>query len=82
MSLEDWERIERYKQKIIDGETIMSVWSLEDVQSQMEDDGLLLSINQQKEVLSLVESEHDASVGINWDTISYWISEVYQEEEL
>lgn len=81
MSQEDWEHIERYKQKIIDDETIMSPWSLEDVQQQAEDDGLLLSLNQQKRVLSLVSSKHDATIGINWDTISYWISEVYQQEE-
>jgi len=79
MSEGRWNAVESYKEDIIDGNTIVSIWSIQDVEYQAKDDGVLLSLEEQRRVLRLVYDHHDTSVGINWENISYWINEVYEE---
>ena len=47
-------------------------WCLEDVKSVAED----LTNDECRQVLQLLVSEHDAEVGVNWDTIRYWAGQV------
>lgn len=49
-------------------------WGLEDVFAQKE--GKDLTDEEAREVLFSIENKHDATVGINWDVIDYWIAEV------
>ena len=55
---------------------IAIIWSIEDVQSIRND----LTDEQAMEVLLLVKNRHDASIGVNWDTIEYVAKELYPEE--
>ena len=77
MSQEQWNSLERTcKRGIIDGTIIADIWHDEDVRSRAEDMGVDITEEQIKEVLSCVHRKADANIGINWDTIDYWIEEV------
>lgn len=52
--------------------SIFSQWTIEDVKSLDED----LTDAECMEVLEIVQDQHDAEVGINWDTIQYHIDEL------
>ena len=82
MSQENWDRLERlYKQAIINGMSITNIWSDEDVEYQAEQDEVTLTRDEVRDVLSLMDNDHDACIGINWDVISYHIDCVVQERE-
>jgi hypothetical protein len=57
------------------GDTIASLWSIEDVQGlATDDDGEpdgSISVDEARKVLKLADSEHDASIGINWEVLEY-----------
>lgn len=55
------------------GRVISISWSAEDVESRAKTLGVKLSDADIDDVLSLMESKHDASIGINWDVIDEWI---------
>lgn len=48
----------------------------EDVFSRAEDLGYTLTDRQAEQVLMLAKSNHDASIGINWDVIDTYINEI------
>lgn len=52
--------------------SIFSQWTIEDVKSLDED----LTDAECMEVLNAVSENHDAEVGINWDSIQYWIDDL------
>ncbi len=55
------------------GKDEMSVtWCVDDVKSIAED----LTDEECREVLRLAKEEHDATIGINWDVLEHWASEV------
>ena len=56
--------------------TISIVWSVEDVQEVRPG----LNNEQAMEVLQQVKNHHNASIGINWDTLKYWADELYLEQ--
>jgi len=33
------------------------------------------------DVLTLLESKHDANIGVNWDNILYWIDDVIEKRK-
>jgi hypothetical protein len=53
--------------------TIEIKWSTEDVLWQSEQLDLELTEEQADDILEIIEHRHDASVGINWDVISFLI---------
>ena len=70
--------------KVIDEElpTKVSVsWCAEDVQGRADEMGVQITKEQIGEVLYLIVDKHDASLGITWDTIDFYISEVTSEED-
>lgn len=69
-----------YNELVKRGEAIQIVWLLDDVFHQAREDGVELTVRQAKEVLQMLDREHDATVGVNWDTISYWIQEVTSDD--
>lgn len=79
MSQSDWDRLEDYKLRIIEGDTIAMVWSDEDVKGRMEELSIELDVGEIRDVLSLLDNEHDACIGINWDMIDFWIDHVANE---
>jgi hypothetical protein len=48
---------------------IAITWSYEDVQSE----DPTLTDEEARQVLQLMKDGHDATIGINWDTINAWI---------
>ena len=56
--------------------TISLIWGIEDVLSL--DDSL--TEDQAREVLQAVKYNHDASIGVNWDTIQHFINRVKEQE--
>lgn len=52
------------------------VWTTDDVFSRAEDLGYTLTDKQAKQVLMLAKSNHDATIGINWDVIDAYINEI------
>lgn len=58
-----------------ENEGIASIkWSYEDIIERAHDNDFFLTTEQAKEVLKTVIHEHDASIGINWEVIDYWIN--------
>lgn len=57
------------------GDLIENSWHIDDVKNQRPD----LSDEQCREVLAAVERRHDATIGINWDTIDFWAEELFPE---
>lgn len=61
------------------------VWSIDDVKGLDEDredeNEAPLTDDEAKRVLSLLKSEHDASIGVNWETIQEWINYVKGERK-
>lgn len=57
---------------------IAIIWSIEDVQSIRPD----LDDEQSMVVLGTVENKHDASIGVNWDTLQIWADYHYPLEEI
>ena len=75
MSMSDWNKIEQYKESIINDKAIASIWSTQDVES-VDDE---LTDDEKKEVLYLTERYHNAEVGINWEVLQVHIWDVKQK---
>lgn len=61
--------------------TINIKWSTDDVLWRAEDMNVKITEEQADDVLSLLESNHDANVGINWDVIDYYIGVITKGED-
>ena len=48
-------------------------WHSDDVIEQAENSGEQLTYEEAREVLRLIEKNHDCEVGINWDVIDGWV---------
>jgi hypothetical protein len=62
--------------------TIEIKWSTEDVLLQAENAGFELTEDQADEILESLKDNHDATVGINWDVISFCIEDYLRRENL
>ena len=68
--------------------SISIVWCDDDVRQQMsdmnerDDTDIELTPEEISDVLSLMESEHDASMGLSWDTIEYHIDTILSERKV
>jgi hypothetical protein len=58
---------------------ISITWYAEDINHVAEQLGHKLTPTQTGDVLSLLKHKHDANIGINWDTIEFWIREVVKD---
>jgi len=50
-------------------------WYAEDIKSQCD----TLTDEQIEDVLSLIENDHDATIGVNWEVINHYIEQVTKE---
>lgn len=67
------DKLHRYAGMLVDPNWIASFWSTEDVQAVAPK----LSDVQAREVLKRVDRNHDANIGINWDTISFHCEDLF-----
>lgn len=51
---------------------IRNIWHFDDVKGIAND----LTDDECREVLQLANDNHDATIGINWDTLEYWANEI------
>jgi len=59
---------------------ISITWTDEDVLQRAEEMGVSLTREEISDVLSVMEADHDATIGINWDVISYHIERVKEDK--
>lgn len=64
-----------YEAKLPD--SISLVWHIDDILSL--DDSL--TDDEAREILQAVEHGHDASIGVNWDTLEYYIDDFKRERD-
>jgi hypothetical protein len=65
-----------------DPDTFGGHWGLADIIHQGKEDGVLLTEGQAREIAEQIEKNHDASIGINWENISYHISDYCDENHI
>ena len=58
------------------GDSIVILWSINDVLYQAENDEVKITTEQAREVLRMAEDYHDANHGISWETLSVYIDMV------
>jgi hypothetical protein len=69
--------VERYFSK----DWISEWWHIDDVIEQAENNDEQLTKDEAREVLKLIDKNHDCEVGINWDVIDSWVDFVVQQRE-
>ncbi len=58
-----------------------TLWCLDDIIFHAKDMGIEVTKKQAREIGDLIRADHDASVGINWYTISMAITHYFEEPE-
>lgn len=51
------------------------VWEIDDILWKAQEDGKLVTEEEAKDVLNRMLNKHDATIGINWDTIGFYIED-------
>ena len=64
-----------------DEHVCIAIWSEEDVFGRAKERGMTITREQAQEVLSLMDSKQDCSMGISWDTMDVYLDEVANETE-
>ncbi len=60
----------------------ISIWQTGDIVGRAKDRGMSVSQATAEDIIGKIHSNHDASIGISWDTIDYWLDTVAQESEV
>ena len=83
MSQSDWNRIEAYKQSIIDGKAIADIWGTNDVLAEYERSSPREQLNEDdaKQILKNVQRYKDADQGINWIVIDSHIDDYLENRK-
>ena len=75
------EAIKHIEDTVPDGAHICcDIWCEEDIEMQAQDNGYDLTKQEVRDVLGFIHDQHDATIGINWDTISYAIIFMFPEK--
>jgi hypothetical protein len=62
---------------------ITITWHKDDViQRAQENQNLIVTDEQAREILKLIEKEYDCNCGITWDTLDYCTSEYFEENNI
>jgi hypothetical protein len=64
---------EHWQEMLAEGGCIAIMWSIQDVKTMRPD----LTDSQCMEVLDAVENNHDATLGVAWDTLEFWAEEFF-----
>jgi len=68
-----WEQVRQYKERIINGDTIALIWSVDDVDEVAPDvlrpDEAPMTTQEKRRTLALVDDNHDANEGVSWYTL-------------
>lgn len=66
---------------VFPSEQVVCGWSVEDILVRAEDDEVELTKTEAREILDRIMHKADMSVGVNWDTISYFIREYCEKRD-
>ena len=70
------------RQAHIENDELIDVfWGVEDVRSSAEQEELFLTDDQIGNIVGAIEDNHDANIGLDWDNISFHISNTLTYEE-
>jgi len=75
------EGLKEIKELISTPDIIYIAWGVEDVLMRAGEREIAISDENARRVLEKIKHYHDASIGISWDTIDYWLDE-YERGEL
>lgn len=64
-----------------DPNTIKISWHIDDVKGHAELMEVEINDEEAREILSGIEADHDASIGVNWENIEYHIQEFVDERD-
>ena len=59
---------------------IALTWSINDVRTAVAERGRKITKEQARGVLNLTQENHEASLGVNWDTLRMWADAILDEE--
>jgi hypothetical protein len=65
-------------------DTIELSWHIKDIQwlyESYDEYNFQMTDEEARDILSIILSNHDASIGVNWDVIGYYIDEWISEKE-
>ena len=69
------------KDDVDDTPIAWSIWQVEDVEYWAEEREMEVSKEEAAKILGAMNDNHDATNGMNWDTIDYWLDELRLERE-
>jgi len=64
-----------------DEDWMTEYWHIDDVIEQAENNGEQLTKEEARDVLQLIDKNHDCEIGINWDVIDGWVDFVVNRRE-
>ena len=67
------EHLQNYYQP--NDELAVAIWQVDDVISRAKDRTISIKHEDAKNIVSALNKDHDASVGINWDTIDIYLDD-------
>jgi hypothetical protein len=69
----------KYSLNLVDENSIAGAWVIQDVYHKAEELGYNLTEEQAAFIFGNIQNYFDATIGINWDTIEYYINEHIKE---
>jgi len=55
------------------------IWSVEDVEERARETNIKITRAEAEEILDKMENNHDATIGVNWDTIGAYLYDLNSE---
>ncbi|MFC1977826.1 hypothetical protein ACFLWS_06165 [Chloroflexota bacterium] len=59
----------------------ITIWCEDDVLEYAQENEIKLTRKQARKIIDRIDSKQDSSIGIDWDTIDYYIDEVSREDK-
>lgn len=64
-----------------DDEILHIFWTAEDLKCREDELDIYLTPQERNKILRLIESEHSADIGVNWNTLDYYIDKIHKERK-
>lgn len=74
--------IEQAKETLRNAGYFGITWTLSDIIERAKSDGYLLNEQQARNVADRIEKRHDAGIGINWENISFHVSDYCEKNDI
>lgn len=64
-----WDHVKGYEKELKAGDVIAIIWSIEDVIYCGEELGVMITDEEARDLLSIIQHRHDAEIGVSWVVI-------------